>query len=147
MVNTKSTPSYFLGPTSIGIIMSLLDLWWQYRSEIIKPSICNIGGVKYVRQPSSTHIKQRIVRNIIFIGQIALPTLIYYKTVTTSKFIMLVVHNWVAKLPPQEMCRAITKRQREEECSLVYDYRPWTRKGQHDKKKLSFELILEARDM
>ena len=30
--DAKSTPSYFLRPTYLGIIMSLLDLWWQYQS-------------------------------------------------------------------------------------------------------------------
>ena len=31
--DAKSTPSYFLGPTSIGIIMPMSGLWWQYRSK------------------------------------------------------------------------------------------------------------------
>ena len=31
--DAKSTPSYFLGPTFLGILMQLSDLWWQYRSE------------------------------------------------------------------------------------------------------------------
>ena len=33
------------------------------------------------------------------------------------------------KTATQEKCTAITKRQWEEECSLIYDYRPWTSKG------------------
>ena len=32
MEDAKSTRSYFLGPTSISIIMSLSDLWWQFWS-------------------------------------------------------------------------------------------------------------------
>ena len=35
-----------------------------------------------------------------------------------------IFQNNLVDTPPQEMCRAITKRQREDECSLVYDYRP-----------------------
>ena len=33
------------------------------------------------------------------------------------------------------MCRAITKHQRGEECSLVHDYRPLDQIGQHVEKK------------
>ena len=46
--DAKTTQSYFLGSTSIGIIMQLSDLWWQYWSEIKKAELCYFGGVKYV---------------------------------------------------------------------------------------------------
>ena len=42
--DAKTTPFYFLGSTSIGIIMRLLGLWWQLRpgcfSICLNPQIC-----------------------------------------------------------------------------------------------------------
>ena len=47
-VDAKRTPSYFLRPTYLSIIIKLSDLWWQYWSEILKAELCYFGGVKYV---------------------------------------------------------------------------------------------------
>ena len=55
MADAKSTPSYFLRLTFLGVKMSLWDLQlqvWSLNKEI--RGFLNIGGVQYVQKLSST---------------------------------------------------------------------------------------------
>ena len=81
--DAKSTTSYFLGLTFLGIIMSVSDLRWQCRSLIKKSNGFNSGGVQYVWKISSTGIDRRFVRNIIKIP--LLTFILFFKLFWTYK--------------------------------------------------------------
>ena len=40
LAEDKTTRSYFLSPTNVGLLMSLWDLWWQNWSDIKKAEVC-----------------------------------------------------------------------------------------------------------
>ena len=43
MADAKNTPAYSLDLNILRIIMQLLDLWWQYQSDLAKSENCYIG--------------------------------------------------------------------------------------------------------
>ena len=60
MADAKSTPAYSSDLHILGIIMQLLDLCWQYWSDLPKSKNCYFGGVKYVRQKVGPEVCQDI---------------------------------------------------------------------------------------